>query len=174
MPEEHSAFVAVGANLDPEEHIAEALTLLCRQVKVEAVSTFYRTLPVARSDQPSFMNGVWRIVCSVEPIALKFNVLRRIETALGRNRSMDRHSARPIDLDLILFDNVVSDTDELRLPDPDIRKRWFVAVPLLELSPKLVLPDTEERLCELSVASTAEPGTADRAFTARLNRMINR
>lgn len=146
------AFVAVGSNIHPERNILEAVALLAEAVHVASTSTFYRSPPVERPEQPDFRNGVIEIRTSRSPRPLKFDVLRSIEDRLGRVRTRDPHAARIIDLDLILFGRLVLEDPDLRLPDPDIRVRPFVAVPLLELEPHCTLPDTGEALSELPAA----------------------
>jgi dihydroneopterin aldolase/2-amino-4-hydroxy-6-hydroxymethyldihydropteridine diphosphokinase len=106
------------------------------------VSTFYKTVPVERPEQPSFINGVVEIETDIAPKELKHSILRGIESELGRNRTDDKYAARTIDLDILLYDDLVTETDDLQIPDPDIRQRPFVAVPLFELDPDLILPDS--------------------------------
>lgn len=148
------AFIAVGSNIDPEANIAKALAHLSEQIEIRSVSTFYRVKPLARPEQPDFRNGVLKVDASGSPKSLKFDVLRPLEERLGRHRTEDKHAARTIDLDLILFGEVVLNEDYLTLPDPDIRERPFVAVPLLELAPQCTLPDTGEPLSALSATRT--------------------
>lgn len=142
------AYIGVGANIDPAANILRALALLHKQerVTVLASSTFYRTAPLNRPEQEDYANGVWSVETDAAPYELKLEILRDIETALGRIRSADACAARPIDLDLLLYGDRVVDEDSLALPDPDIRTRPFVAIPLLELAPELVFPDTGESL----------------------------
>jgi 2-amino-4-hydroxy-6-hydroxymethyldihydropteridine diphosphokinase len=142
------AFVAVGSNVHPEENVVRALTLLQTHVSIVAVSTFYGAPPVGRPDQPDFINGVVEIRTSRPPREVKFDVLRNIESQLGRVRSADKFAARTIDLDLILYGATVVDTPDLHLPDATIRTYPFVAIPLLELAPSLILPDTQTPLSE--------------------------
>ena len=144
-----TAFIAVGSNIEPERHVPAALDRLRKCVGVTGVSTVYRTAPLGRPEQGAFLNGVWRIETDVPARGLKLDVLRRIETELGRVRTADKYAARVIDLDVILYGNQVIDEPDLRLPDPDIRTRAFIAVPLLELAPDLVLPDTGESLVSI-------------------------
>lgn len=77
---------------------------------------------------------------NLPPEKLKWEVLRPIEATLGRHRTLDKYASRTIDLDLVLYDDVVLLSNELILPDPDILKRAFVAIPLFEIAPALVLP----------------------------------
>jgi 2-amino-4-hydroxy-6-hydroxymethyldihydropteridine diphosphokinase len=169
-----TAFVAVGSNIEPARNIASALAALARLVEVTGTSAFYRTAPVGRPEQPAFYNGVWRIETALAPAAVKFDVLRRIESDLGRHRTQDKYAARSIDLDLILYDDVVIDTPDLRLPDPEIIERSFVAVPLLELSPALVLPDTGKRLDSLPVARSTRGLEKLDPFTEQLRNRLKK
>jgi dihydroneopterin aldolase/2-amino-4-hydroxy-6-hydroxymethyldihydropteridine diphosphokinase len=83
---------------------------------------------------------------------LKFDVLRKIESQLGRIRTSDKFAPRTIDLDMILYGTLVIDEADIKIPDPSIRLYPFVAVPLLELAPKLILPDTHTPLADEPVA----------------------
>jgi len=138
--EEVIAYVAVGSNIKPERHVPWALATLAEVVEVLGSSTFYRTAPLGDRDQPRFVNGVWQIATAIEPRRLKYEVLRGVEAAVGRVRSDDRFAPREIDLDLILYGDRAIDEPGLELPDPEIEERPFIAVPLLELAPELVLP----------------------------------
>lgn len=166
------AYVAVGANIEPEANIAAALERLHSEVPVRAVSTFYRARPLERPEQPSFLNGVWRLLSRRSPRDLKHRVLRPIEHGLGRRRTSDPHAARTLDLDLIVYGDEVHSEVDLVLPDPDIRRRPFVAVPLLELAPGLALPDTGEMLSALPAANDTSELEALREFTELLRRII--
>jgi dihydroneopterin aldolase/2-amino-4-hydroxy-6-hydroxymethyldihydropteridine diphosphokinase len=83
---------------------------------------------------------VVEIETALPPLDLKYQLLRRVETILGRERTADRYAPRTIDLDLILYNDAVLKSDELTLPDPDILERPFLAAGLRELAPGLVLP----------------------------------
>jgi 2-amino-4-hydroxy-6-hydroxymethyldihydropteridine diphosphokinase len=146
------AFVAVGSNINAEKNIPAALQQLQSRVCVIGTSAFYRTESVGGAGQPPYSNGVWRIGTAVPPRALKFDILREVESELGRLRTGKRSAARTIDLDLILYDDFIVNEPDLVLPDPLIRERSFIAVPLLELAPDLVFPDTGETLASLSIA----------------------
>jgi 2-amino-4-hydroxy-6-hydroxymethyldihydropteridine diphosphokinase len=190
------AFLAVGSNLEPEKHILAALAKLRGSLRVTAVSTFYRTAALARPAQPPltlpsptrgegkqrplpqetakphFLNGVVGMETDLPPRTLKLEVLRRVEEVLGRVRAGDRYASRTIDLDLVLYGNLVLAEPDLRLPDPGIRARNFLAVPLLELAPELVLPDTGERLAELAVAHDLSGMEARAEFTRTLRAAV--
>ena len=148
----NDAFVSVGSNIDAAINIPLALRRLKNLVNVRTTSTFYRTEDVQCSDRPKFSNGVWHILVEHNPFELKRDILRKVEADLGRNRAADRYSPRTIDLDLILYGDRVIHTENLTLPDPNIRTRSFIAVPLLELAPDLLLPDTGSPLSALQSA----------------------
>tara|TARA_R110001592_G_scaffold30513_6_gene109169 strand:+ start:971 stop:1501 length:531 start_codon:yes stop_codon:yes gene_type:complete len=159
------AFVSVAANIKPEEHIPMALAQLEAFVCIEALSTFFRTAPIDRPEQPDYLNGVARIRTDMAPLDLKTAVLRVIETALGRERTDDAYAARCIDLDLILYQDYVVHNDDLTLPDPDILTRPFLSAGILELAPDITLPgDTEALATHVSQREMAELNK-DTAFT---------
>ena len=138
------AYVGVGANLEPVENIRRALRLLRRRAAVTGVSTFYRTAPLDGREDPPYVNGVWRLAVEDRrdgPQRLQ-RTLKRIEERLGRRRTADRFASRPIDLDLLLYDG--------RVLDPQIYRRPFLSLPLEELEPGLVLPDTGRAIREVA------------------------
>jgi 2-amino-4-hydroxy-6-hydroxymethyldihydropteridine diphosphokinase len=134
------AFIGIGSNIDPEKNIRQALRRLTQAARLTAISMFYREPALGRPDDPAFYNGVVAIETDLPPLRLKQDLLRRIEADLGRRRTSDKYASRPIDLDLLLYDDCVLSNNELTLPDPDILERAFVAIPLCELAPDLLLP----------------------------------
>ncbi len=149
-------FVGVGSNIDPGVHVPRAIARLHEAIGVLGVSTFYETPALERPADPPFVNGVVEVGERLAPEPLKA-LLSRIEDAEGRKRAGDRFAPRPIDLDLLLHGDAVSVAPGLPLPHPDVTGRRFVALPLLELAPDLVLPGSG-----LSLASVAAALPADR------------
>ncbi len=137
------AFVAIGSNINPEENVKKAIRLLTLETQVITISTVYLTEPEGRPEQPPFYNLVVKVGTEMPPKEFKYRVLRTIEAELGRIRTEDKYAPRTIDLDLILYDDLALQTEDLILPDPEIVSRPFVAFPLSELSPDLVLPGTD-------------------------------
>ncbi|MCP4600391.1 MAG: 2-amino-4-hydroxy-6-hydroxymethyldihydropteridine diphosphokinase [Proteobacteria bacterium] len=166
------AFVAVGSNISPERNITEALRALRRLTPVKAISTFYRTPPLKRPNQSKFINGVWKITTTRSPEEMKFDVLRRIEKELGRDRTEDTHAPRSIDLDLILYGDEIVEESDLHIPDPDIRRRPFIAIPLLELAPDLTWPNTDECLSSFPVIRDEAGLEPLDDFSEQLKRLI--
>lgn len=161
-------YVGIGSNIEPEHNIPRALELLAQKTDLLAVSPFYRSAALGRPELPAFLNGVCRVATCLGAAALKSDVLRPIEAMLGRVRSDDKYAARTIDLDILLYGAEVCNEVELKLPDPDIRSRPFVAIPLLALAPDAVLPDSGERLIDLPVAHCEEGLEVDMGFSEKL------
>lgn len=161
-------YIGVGSNIAPEENIPRALEMMRKVVVVHAVSIFYRTAPIDLPDQSAYLNGVWRIQTDLPPRELKFTILRTIEDRLGRMRTCDKYAARTIDLDVLLYGDLVVQDLDCRIPDPDICQRAFLQASLLDLVPDLILPDMKQPLSMLVRAeemATLEPATT---FTAML------
>lgn len=143
------AYIALGSNLgDKEKNLRRALLLLTQQgVEVVRVSSFLSTEPYGVTDQPQFLNAVACVRTSLAPLAL-LDVLLATELAMGRVRL--RHwGERNIDLDLLLYEDVVLDTPRLRLPHPDMQNRDFVLLPLAEIAPGLKHPTLQKTIWEL-------------------------
>lgn len=143
------AYIALGSNLgDKEKNLRRALLLLTQQgVEVVRVSSFISTKPYGVTDQPQFLNAVACVRTSLAPLAL-LDVLLATELAMGRVRL--RHwGERNIDLDLLLYEDVVLDMPRLRLPHPDMQNRDFVLLPLAEIAPELKHPTLQKTIYEL-------------------------
>lgn len=134
-------YVGLGANLPspdygtPEATLAAALEHFAGAgIRVAARSSWYRSAPVPRSDQPWFVNGVARVESELAPRPL-LSVLHGIEAAFGRVRR-ERWGPRIIDLDLIAFhDMVMAQEEGAEIPHPRMHERAFVLLPLAELAP---------------------------------------
>lgn len=146
----HTAFVALGSNLgDREGNLRRALELLTQNgVEIVKVSKFIETEPYGVIDQPRFLNGVCQVKTVLKPLEL-LRLLLTVEKEMGRVRL--RHwGERNIDLDLLLYEDVIMDTEELRLPHPDMANRDFVMLPLAEIAPELKHHVLEKTMAELA------------------------
>lgn len=168
------AFVAVGSNIEPAHNVREAIRRLADCESVTAVSTVYLSPAEGRPEQPPFYNCVVEIATSTAPADLKLQVLRRIEAELGRQRGPDKYAPRTIDLDLVAYDGLVVATADLTLPDPQIAERPFLAVPLSELAPELVLPGTNQTVRDLAEALSQSPLEPLHAYTQLLRETLQR
>lgn len=136
------AYIALGANLGaPEQQLIDALKALSKSQFLTLVdySSLYSSRPMGPQDQPDYVNAVCR-VDSMLGAAETLQLLHQIEDDFGRQRL--RHwGERTLDLDLLLFDSVRSNTATLMLPHPGLYQREFVLLPLNEIAPNLKLPN---------------------------------
>lgn len=128
------------------------------EIDICKASSVYETQPIEYKDQPWFLNMVLELVTTFEPLNL-LELLLGIENQMGRKRNK-RYGPRNIDLDLLLHDNLVINSDKLTLPHPCLHQRRFVLVPLAEIAPKMVHPvlkkSVERLLEELSTDSVSQ------------------
>lgn len=139
---QHSVYLGLGANIEqPEQQLERALRVLeeHEHITLEQYSHLYISAPVGPQDQPDFINAAAHINTSLSPQQLLAE-LKHIEHTFGRIKH--RHwGERCIDLDILLYDKRVLDTEELTIPHREMHKRAFVLIPLLEIAPKLTQPD---------------------------------
>jgi 2-amino-4-hydroxy-6-hydroxymethyldihydropteridine diphosphokinase len=142
--------VGVGSNLGDREFLirkaVEAMRDLPRTLVVR-VSSLYDTDPVGEVEQPAFLNAVVWLETTLEPRELLWQLLL-IEKRMGRVRSQ-RWGPRPIDLDLLFYDDESISEPDLTVPHPEAHRRGFVLLPLLELDPDFVHPSTGESIKKL-------------------------
>ena len=135
------AFVGLGANLeDPLRQVRQALLELdaIAHTRVLAASSLYRSAPVGFAEQPDFINAVARLRTGLSPREL-LDALHLIEKRHARQRSM-RNAPRTLDLDLLLYGNLVIREDALIVPHPRMHERAFVLMPLTEIAADAAVP----------------------------------
>jgi 2-amino-4-hydroxy-6-hydroxymethyldihydropteridine diphosphokinase len=139
------AAIALGSNLesrfgDREANLREAVRRIGELGEVRAVSSFYDTAPVGYREQPRFLNGAMLLETKWGPRELMRELLS-VERAMGRERvGAIAKGPRVIDLDLLLYGDVVMATEELTLPHLEMQERRFVLEPLKEIAPEWVHP----------------------------------
>ena len=136
-------FLGLGTNLgDKEANLNVAIEEIRKRVgEITSLSAYYITEPWGFDSQNSFLNAVCKVCTSLSPSEV-LSVTQSIERDLGRMKKSinGQYSDRPIDIDILLYDNLVIDTPELSIPHPLIHKRLFVMEPLTEIAPKLIHP----------------------------------
>jgi 2-amino-4-hydroxy-6-hydroxymethyldihydropteridine diphosphokinase len=136
------ALVALGGNEgNSRDTLNRAIALFCdeRDVRLLRRSSDYRTPPWGVTDQPAFINACLLIATGLSPHTL-LERAQCVEQELGRDRSRERRwGPRPIDIDLLAYDDVAVDDPDLKLPHPRLFERAFVLVPLVEIAPDWVI-----------------------------------
>ncbi len=153
MVSNHIAYLSVGSNMgDREGLLKQAISLLEQfdDIRIESVSSIYETDPVGVTDQPLFLNLALKLKTSLSPQAL-LSKLQEVETKLDRKR-VQKWGPRTIDLDILLYNSVSIQTDELTIPHPRMLERAFVLIPLCEIAPDDCYPEKSislhQVLCE--------------------------
>jgi 2-amino-4-hydroxy-6-hydroxymethyldihydropteridine diphosphokinase len=144
------AYIGIGSNLgEREQHVRAALDALAAlpDTTLTRASSLYDTEPVGGPEQPDFLNAVAELDTNLTPRQVFWNLMR-IERQLGRVRTV-RWGPRTIDLDLLLAGDAVIDEPDLQVPHPELTRRSFVLVPLVELDPLLRHPVTGETLLQI-------------------------
>jgi 2-amino-4-hydroxy-6-hydroxymethyldihydropteridine diphosphokinase len=134
-------FLSLGSNLGERELFLEtAKTKLSEDVgKILNQSSLYETEPWGFTDENQFLNQVLQLETGLSPLFI-LQIIKRIETELGRVRGKDRYSSRFIDIDILFYDDLVITLPELLVPHPEIQNRRFVLEPLFELTEDFVHP----------------------------------
>jgi len=152
-----TVYLGLGANLgDRLANLRLALQRLQTLARLEEVSSLYETQPQGVTDQPLFFNAVCRLSTGLEPQPL-LRFLKNLERETGRRPGGQTWGPRPIDLDILLYDDRLVDAPELTVPHPRLAERAFVLVPLCELAPELRHPLLGKTMEEL-LASLGEKG----------------
>ena len=154
-------WLGLGANIgDTRAAVEAALDWLAARHDLEAVSPAYATAPRELADQPAFLNAAARVRSDLDPPAL-LDEVKRMERALGRDPVGPRFGPRAIDCDLLLWEGGEWHDGRLDIPHPRLRERRFALLPLLDLDPRLRLPDGR-RVADLAAALDPAEQPAER------------
>ena len=145
----HVAFIGLGSNLgnerngifeSPKKQLLNAIQSIDNQTTIHLISTsyFYQTEAIGPGDQPDYINAAIKIETSLSANQLLL-ALQSIENHQGRVRK-ERWGARTLDLDILVFDQLIENSEQLILPHPRAHERAFVLAPLKDLDANLVIP----------------------------------
>ena len=144
-------YLSVGSNLgDRYENCLQGVSHLIRLTKslLLAQSPFYETEPVGYKDQGWFINAAVKIETLVTPSGL-FNCIKLVEAESGRDFDQVRFGPRTLDMDILLYDNLVLNTDELVIPHAGMHERRFVLQPLCDIAPEVIHPVLKKSVIRL-------------------------
>ena len=136
-------FLGLGSNQgDRLENLRAARRALEQNgIEVTAASSVYETEPQGEiTDQADFLNACLEVRTKLDPERL-LDACKRVERELGRDPGGPRHGPRPVDVDVLLLDDLEQRSERIQVPHPELTRRRFVLEPLLELDPSLRLPD---------------------------------
>lgn len=117
--------------------------------KIILKSSLYETSPWGFTEQPHFLNQVAVIETSLKPLKV-LQTLKKIEKELGRTIT-EKWKQRIIDIDILFYDDIIFESDELTIPHPMLHKRKFTLVPLIEIMPDFIHPVFKKKITELII-----------------------
>ena len=143
--DDHVVYLALGSNLgNRAANLKEAIAALPPQMEVKAKSKVYETPPWGYTEQEKFLNQVLMVRTYLKPEQL-LKHLKRLEVALGRVASF-RNGPRLIDIDILFYDDLVFESQELVIPHPHMHKRGFVLLPMMDIAPDFVHPSRNQSI----------------------------
>ena len=143
----HKIYLGLGSNLgDRKGYLDGAINAMPPAVRVLRRSSIYETAPWGYRDQDDFLNMVVEAETELGPKQLLI-LLKGIEVQLGRKPRF-RNGPREIDIDILLYDDLVLDELVLHIPHPRLHERAFILAPLADLAPNLEIPNTGKKVAE--------------------------
>lgn len=145
-------YIGLGSNLGgdiggsyktPYKQLEHGLNTIAQHPRIVLikVSSCYQTTAIGPADQPDYINAAARLETDLSPLEL-LDFLQSVENRQGRVRTQ-RWGPRTLDLDILLYDQLLEHSDRLTIPHPRLHQRAFVLAPLSELDPQLVIPNKE-------------------------------
>ncbi|HEX7057273.1 MAG TPA: 2-amino-4-hydroxy-6-hydroxymethyldihydropteridine diphosphokinase, partial [Bacilli bacterium] len=164
----NTAFISIGSNIAKEVNIPAVFHRLQRQFTVANISRVYETAPIGPLGQHTFWNAAAEIRTPLSPIELS-KKLKEMEADFGRKRdAANKYAPRPLDLDLILFNDLVVANEQIKLPSPQLDKFAFVLMPIAEIAPDYVHPKSGQTLAAMAENFHDETQTWDIIFENKL------
>lgn len=146
-------FILLSSNDQPYQHFKKCLALLKEQCAIKKISSIYETAPVGAHYKDNFWDAVVMLETTLSPFDFKMDVLDSIENQLGRKRTTQNgYISIPIDLDILLWGNKSFEfgSKPWRVPDPKILDQAHLAIPLAEIAPDYLYPQTGRSLRDIA------------------------
>lgn len=151
------AYLSLGSNITPGKNLQAAVWLLREYGAVRASSSVWESPALGGADQPNYLNAAVLLETQLSAASLRHQAITHIEIMLGRVRNpRNPHAPRPIDIDIMLFNRDILPLGNRNIPDREILERAFVALPLSELDPDYIHPETGQTLAEIASGFSAE------------------
>lgn len=148
----HVSYIGLGSNMgEREEYLYGAIEALNAhpEIEVKKISTFIETKPYGNEKQDDFLNGAIKIETMLSPIQL-LDVCQKIEDDFGRERT-EQWGPRTLDIDILIYDDQIIETERLVIPHPDMMNRDFVLRPMKEIAPSFMHPVTGKTMGRMMV-----------------------
>ena len=145
-----NVYLSIGSNIgNRENYLREAIIELKNDpfIEIKNISSVFETEPIGVINQPLFLNLVLNVKTNYLPEEL-LNICKNIEKKVGRV-SRSRWHKREIDIDIIFFNDMIIETDNLTIPHPELYNRQFVLIPLSEIAPDFKCPKTMEAIKQI-------------------------
>ena len=143
-----TVYLGLGSNMgERQNNLEKAMEYLSQRMRIEKRSSIYDTAPIGDIDQPRFLNMACQVATSIPPETLLF-LIKGIETKVGRTAA-PRNSPRIIDIDILLYDDRIIDTPDLKIPHPRMTERAFVLMPLAEIAADALHPVKNQTIKDL-------------------------
>ena len=144
----NKVYLSIGTNMGNRcRNIRKALCRICETESVISISHIYRTKPYGYLSQPDFINLALLIGTQKPPEAL-LDFFMSIESSLDRKREI-HWGPRTIDIDILLYNDLIINTPRLKIPHPDMQNRWFVLKPMCDIAPDSIHPALNKTIQEL-------------------------
>lgn len=159
----YTTFLLLGSNLgDSKQYLADAIDMIGERAgKIEKLSSLYQTESWGKTDQPDFINQAVQLSTTLSPQSLLSTILE-IEKELGRLRK-EKWGSRTIDIDILLYDNLIINEPGLIIPHPFLPERRFALMPLQEIAADFIHPVSGRKIEQLLLELT------DKLFVKKLS-----
>lgn len=143
-------YLSLGSNIgDRKRYLNTAIEAIQKFAEIKQVSSLYETAPLGFESDEMFYNSCIGIECALSPNELLAEI-NRIEAVAGRVRFNDgKYRSRNLDIDILFYHNQVIQEENLMVPHPRIFERKFVLIPLFEIAPDLIHPESHDSIAEI-------------------------